>query len=273
MARIVRPLNVLLTFGSVVLGGWLSVQQFPFELTLASIAAALIAAAGYVHNDIVDLPVDRISHPDRTLPRSKMPLRGAWILAISCCAAGFAISLLLPASCIIVSALTILLLAAYNLSFKRVPLLGNLVVAAVGGAPFIFGGLSVGSPARSLLPAVFAAIFHLGREILKDIQDQLGDRTVGARTLPLLTGVRASKAIVTIVLSVLVIGIPLPAFWEITGPLYLCLGLVLDALILLTICHMWGCQSENELEIPSRLLKLGMVVGISALLFDSLAGY
>jgi geranylgeranylglycerol-phosphate geranylgeranyltransferase len=241
------------------------------DLTLGGLSAALIAAAGYVHNDIVDLPVDRISHPRRVLPSAEIPVRVAWILAGSCCLAGFAISLLLPSQCVLISALAILFLAVYNLGLKRLPLFGNLVVAIIGGIPFVFGGFAVGSPSRAALPAAFATVFHLGREILKDIQDQPGDRIIGSQALPFLIGTTASKTVATILLTLLIIGIPLPTFWGLTGVVYLGIGLGLNGLILLAICQIWGSRSPGELERPSRALKLGMIVGIVAFFVDSLA--
>ena len=269
--RIIRPLNVLLTFGSVGLGGWLANSQFSFDLALGGLSAALIAAAGYVHNDIVDLPIDKISHPRRVLPSAEIPVKAAWTLAGSCCLAGFTISLLLPSQCLLICVLAILFLAAYNLGLKRLPLFGNLVVAIIGGSSFVFGGFAVGSPSGAALPAAFATVFHLGREILKDIQDQLGDRIIGSQALPFVIGTTASKTVVTILLALVIMGIPLPTFWGLTGPVYLSIGLGLNGLIILAICQLWGSRSLGELGRPNRTLKLGMIVGIVAFFVDSLA--
>lgn len=268
--RILRPLNVLLTFGSVLLGGWLAEHGLDLQLLLAALAAALIAAAGYVQNDIVDLPVDRISHPSRTLPVGGLTLGHAKILSLAGYVSGLLLTAFLPPPCTLAAIAITLSLLLYNLRLKKLPLIGNLTVAVMGGAPFIFGGLAVQSPARALLPGILATIFHLSREILKDIQDQSGDLTTKGRTLAILIGGFWSKMVVSTLLSTLIIVIPFPAFWGMAGPIYLIIGLGLSALLLLTICCVWQSESEAELEVSSRLLKAGMVVGIAAFFLDSL---
>jgi geranylgeranylglycerol-phosphate geranylgeranyltransferase len=268
--RILRPLNVFLTFGSVLLGGWLAEHALHLQLLLAALAASLIAAAGYVQNDIVDLPVDRISHPDRILPVGGLTLGRAKILSLAGYVSGLLLTAFLPPPCTLAATAITLSLLLYNLRLKKLPLIGNLTVAVMGGAPFVFGGLAVLNPTGTLLPGILATIFHLSREILKDIQDQSGDLTTRGKTLAILIGGFWSKMVVSLLLSTLIIAIPFPAFWGVTGPIYMIIGLGLSALLLLTICCVWQSESEAELEIPSRLLKAGMVVGIAAFFFDSL---
>lgn len=270
--RIVRPLNVALTFGSVLLGGWLATPSLPAPILLAALSAALIAAAGYVENDRLDLAVDRISHPDRPLPSGSLSVGAARVLFLSGYGAGLVVSLACPPPLPLLAAAVTLLLTAYNRLLKHYPLVGNLAVAAVGGAPFLYGGFAVGDPGPSALPAVLASTFHLAREILKDIQDRPGDAAVNGRTLPIVAGAGRARILFTILTATLIVAIPMPAFRSLAGPVYMVLGLILDALLIVTLCLVWQAPNEAALARPSRLLKAGMIVGLAAFLLDALAG-
>lgn len=268
--HIIRPLNVALTFGAVLLGGWLAQTSLDSAILTAAFSASLIAASGYIHNDILDLAVDRIIHPGRPLPAGRISTQTARRSCILGYAVGLGSTATLTPECQIAAVSIVLLLLLYNGWLKRLPLIGNLVVGLIGGAPFLFGGLATPNPLPAALPAAFAAIFHLAREILKDIQDRQGDRAERARTLPTLAGAAVSKRIVTILLCVVIVAVPIPAFTGRMGPAFLSLGLVLDAMLLLTICLVWQARSDAALETPSRLLKAGMFLGILAFWLDTL---
>ena len=269
--QILRPLNVVLTCAAVLLGGWLGSRSLSGELFLASLAAALIAAAGYIHNDIIDLQVDRVSHPLRVLPSGRISVAVARILSAVSCTFGLCISFLLPAPCVWIGSITVLALLLYNLKLKHLPLAGNIAVALLGGIPILFGGLAVGDPYPALLPGILAATVHLAREILKDLQDSDGDQLAGSRTLPHVIGPTGSRTLVTLILAGLLIAIPLPGFLLVTGPVYLTFALLLDALILLVFVHLWGARTSNELETPSRLLKGVLLIGLCAFLAEALS--
>ena len=267
--RLIRPLNIWITFCAVLLGGWLALLQLQSEMFVASLSAALIAAAGYIQNDLIDIAADRVSHPHRPLPRRELPPSFARALSAFGYAGGIVLSSILSRSCLLTALGITLTLTLYNLYLKRLPLAGNVVVALVGGSPFVFGGLSVGHPGPALLPSALATVFHLSREILKDIQDQSGDRMIHGKTLPVVAGNHLSKVLVSVLLGGLAISIPLPAFWGIVGPIYLLVCLGLCAMLLLTICLLWQAGTEDELAAPSSLLKAGMLIGIAAFLLDS----
>lgn len=65
--RILRPLNCLITFASVLLGGWLGARGLSGSLLTAGVSAATITGAGNALNDIVDIRRDRVNRPDRPL--------------------------------------------------------------------------------------------------------------------------------------------------------------------------------------------------------------
>ena len=65
--KITRPINVAITFFVVVVAILISKNtELEFsKIVLASLAAALVAAAGNIVNDIYDVEIDKISHPNR----------------------------------------------------------------------------------------------------------------------------------------------------------------------------------------------------------------
>src|SRR5204863_401835 len=54
---------------------------------------------------------------------------------------------------------------------------------------------AVGEAAAGIVPWILAAWIHLVREIVKDIDDQTGDQTLGRRTLPLVLGARPASLV------------------------------------------------------------------------------
>jgi len=265
-----RPVNGALTFGSVLLGGWLGPGRLSSPILLAGLSAAAIAGGANVVNDLRDLRVDRISHPDRPLPSGRLSVPWARALAAALTVAGLALSLPLPAPCRALAAGSALLLLIYNLLLKRLPLVGNLAVAGLGGLTFLYGGFAAQAPLPALLPAGFASLYHLGREIVKDVQDRSSDRTEG-RTLATELGSHSALRLATLVFLIVVVITPVPAFAGSQGGVYLAVVLGLDALLLYVLRVIWTAESEARFGRASRILKGGMVLGIAAFFLDRLA--
>jgi len=72
LIKIVRPGNALMTGAAVLLGSWLARSAAPLVSLFLLVAAAMSAVGfGNVINDIVDIETDRVSHPDRPLPKTR----------------------------------------------------------------------------------------------------------------------------------------------------------------------------------------------------------
>lgn len=116
----------------------------------------------------------------------------------------------------------------------------------------------------SLIPAGFAFLFHLGREILKDIEDLRGDVSVDARTLPIVLGTNFSLLFTTLIFSGLILSTALPYYFGVFGLFYLVLALVMDILLVYVMISMWRDQSKENLGKLSRILKFNMILGLAA---------
>ncbi|MDP6700961.1 MAG: UbiA family prenyltransferase, partial [Candidatus Latescibacteria bacterium] len=184
-----RPLNGLITALSVGVGLWTANAPPTWGPGLiAALSAALINGAGNAFNDLIDIDIDRINRPDRPLPSGRISpfVAGVQTLALTLagCLLGFWLSPWHGSIALGVA----LLLALYSIFLKNSLLWGNILVAFVGALAFPYGALAAGDLGRSWIPALFALLFHIGREIVKDIEDVAGDRLRGDHTLPLRWG-------------------------------------------------------------------------------------
>ena len=94
--QITRPQNCVITFASVLMGGWLGVHALPAPLWIAALSAAAVMAGGNALNDLWDLESDRVNHPHRPLPSGRLTPRAAGVECIALFSLGLGLSVLLP---------------------------------------------------------------------------------------------------------------------------------------------------------------------------------
>src|SRR3989442_8343820 len=197
LLRLVRINNLLLAAAGVLAGGWIALGGVgtPNVLALAAVAAVGVAMAGNVLNDIWDQAADRVNrsgggHPLATgrVTRGTADLCVAGGAVIGLGAAAF-----VSGTAVLVGLAAFAVLVLYSPVLKRRGLPGNVAVALVGGLPLMYGAIAVGQAAAGIVPWILAAWIHLVREIVKDIDDQTGDQTLGRRTLPLVLGARPAS--------------------------------------------------------------------------------
>lgn len=258
-----RPINCLIAFAAVLLGGWLGIREVTQPLIFAALSAALIVGGGNVHNDLCGVAEDRLNKPHRPLPSGRLSPAFARVEMGLLFVAGFLLALPLPTPALVMALVAIASLIVYNTHLKRVPLIGNVMVSALGGLAFLYGGAAVQAMAAPWLVAGFAFLFHLGRELLKDLEDSAGDRQLPGSTTAIAWGEPCTRVLITGIFALLIIATPLPALIGIYGPVYLGLIIALDVLLIFVLIRLW----QRELNFLSHLLKAGMVLGLAAFLF------
>jgi geranylgeranylglycerol-phosphate geranylgeranyltransferase len=282
--QITRPVNAIVCFLSVFSGGLLSEKPFErlsgFPLSLetgvdswaarllfASISASLILAAGNILNDVRDLDTDRINAPNRPLPSGLLSKTQASLFAALLACIGILLSIPLKSTGIAIAIIAIVLLIFYDLKLKRVPLAGNMAVAFLGGLAFIYGGLAGFSLLQSIIPALFAFLYHLGREMIKDAADVHGDALSGIGTSATRWGMRPTLILSVLVFVVLSAVVVLPAVILWFGKVYLII-IVLGVWPVLFHVMVSSLRnpSEDNLRRLARLLKIDMPIGLIAVL-------
>ena len=265
--KLIRPLNVIIAGISVVIGATVASQViFWWKMLFAVISAGLIAGAGNTINDYFDLEIDRINKPQRPLPRGEIRPRTAVLFSVFLFLVGINLSILINPVAVIISVLVSLCLIAYSWSFKKKLLIGNLTVAFISSLAFVYGGIITKDYRLSLVPAALSFFFHLGREILKDLEDFKGDSTYGAKTLAVVKGEKFALVIVSIIFAILSILIFVPFVFGLFSVIYLVVGLLGVILILSYVVYsMWRDSSVKNLGKLNTLLKISMCFGLLAL--------
>ena len=268
-------------------------EQMPWWiLTLLILSVVCIAAGGYVINDYFDVKIDRINRPDdlivtRVISRDAAMLMFQVLTAVGIVCGGvvswWARSWTLLFIYIVIPGL----LWFYSASYKRMFLVGNLIVAFVSAIVpllvaivnadhlhYLYGETLAYTPIVGELYiwlsgfAAFAFLMTLAREIVKDIEAIEGDREMECRTLPIVWGEKWTKIIVT----VLVVGImaliayigwsvlPFPAAWNTFTCRYLVFGLMVPLVCVLVL--LWFAKSPREFRTVQQVLKFVMFMGV-----------
>lgn len=273
---LLRPVNMVMVIVGVFLGGVLSVGIGVLDgdngvrLLKAALSAALIGGAANSLNDVLDLEIDRINRPERPLPAGWVSANTARLVWVAGSLGGVALALALSPTHLALALGVVGLLVLYNVMLKRTPLTGNLVVALVIALVLLYGGWAVGSPGPAIVGAGFAFLTTLAREIVKDIDDMVGDAVVGARTLPLVYGIRAAVRCTVGVVFLTLLLTPLPFLLLDYRGLFLVLMLIADALLLHVLWIFLGPKPETRARYAERLLKAVMIAGMGALALGAL---
>jgi geranylgeranylglycerol-phosphate geranylgeranyltransferase len=265
--KLARPQNDLIVALSVLVGATVSgdIESW-VKVLFACMSAFFISAGGNSINDFFDLEIDRINKPYRPLPRGEISPSSALGFSISLFLLGMILSLWVSRLSILVALAAGGILLVYSWFLKRRFLWGNLAVSSVCALAFLYGGLATSDFRLSLVPAAFALLFHLGREVLKDVEDLKGDSSAGASTVPVQLGVSFSLWMCTWIFGFLAVLTLFPYILRIFSLPYLLVAIPgVDLVLAYVIWSMWRDRSRSNLHRLSNLLKVDMLLGLAAI--------
>lgn len=273
--RLLRPGNAAMAALGAATGAVLVVLTgTPTNMTWLAILAPplLIAAFGNVLNDITDLEIDRVAHPQRPLPSGTVTRPAAILLAAALLALGFFLAVPAGWKAVAFAAVNAALLGLYEWRLKSSGLPGNLLVGALVGSTFLYGGVAVlgAVPLDGMLwlLAGMAATSNAARELLKDSQDRDADQG-HRRTFALRHGAGKTALLALALVNLAVLASTIAFVWQPAQwwPWWLA-GLALaDVLFLLGACLAW-----LDVGTAQRTLKVAMLVALLAFLLGASIG-
>ncbi len=269
LLRLVRAGNLLIAAAGVCAGGWIALGALalPKLLVFAALSSVGLGAAGNALNDLADVAADRVNRPAGPLAAGRVSRHTAEGVVFMSALLGLALAGLVSGTQIVVACGALAVMAAYSPWLKRRGLPGNVAVAIIAGLPLFYGALALRAPAAGLVPWALAAWLHFARELVKDLEDEPGDRAAGRRTLPVTVGAAAARAVAwRVLIAFIPVSILLP--W-VAGysAVYFAVAAAAQLVTLWTALQL----RRGRLAPASGFLKAAMVVGLAALVLGRIA--
>ena len=118
----------------------------------------------------------------------------------------------------------------------------------------------------AIIPAAFAFLINLIREIVKDMQDVEGDAKVGVKTFPIQFGFKSARMFILILTLLLILFTYFPFFTKIYKiDFFIIVMVVVNPILVYCLKILFENQSAKNLKKISNLLKLDMVFGLLAI--------
>lgn len=266
--KLIRPLNCLITAIVVLVGGAISSSQnsIKINLILASVVAAIVAASGNVINDMFDIEIDKIAHPDRPLASGKLKIIEAKIFYMVLITISISISLILNIQLLLISLFALILLYFYSFILKNIPLLGNVVIALLTALAFLFGGIAVDNISGAIIPAILAFLINLIRELVKDAEDYEGDKTYSVNTFPIKFGMKRTKQMALVISIILVAFTFYPFVERIYNIEYFVVVMVIvNPILIYSLKKLFESDDKKSFKQISSMLKSDMIFGLIAI--------
>ena len=263
-----------------------------WQFMLLVLATLLIGAGGYVINDVLDVELDAVNKPSKQIINRYISAeRGKNLhmrLTVAGVITGMAFSYL--SGNIMLGILFVIIPTAlfyYSYKYKYLPLVGNLVVAAISamvvliywifefyhlkGQPlhFIDASRYFALLNRFVLAfAAFAFLVSLMREIVKDAQDMEGDGRFGCKTLPIMMGIPFTRILVIILELVTMAGLGWFQFLLYrSGYIAMAYLLVFTQLLLfIALISTFRAVDKSHFTRLSQLFKFTMLAGMLSLI-------
>ena len=261
------------------------------EFALLVVVTLIITAGGYIINDIIDFRIDVVNRPDKVIIEKVIPTPTAYWLYFLFNLVGFGFSLYLamlvqPTALLFIYPLAVFGLYLYSTRFKKQQLIGNVLVslycAGVAGVVWFaersvlhdLGVLDQGLVQRIQIflggYCFFAFLSTLLREIIKDVEDRIGDAEAGYQTFPIVHGTGKAK-ILALIPGVLLLGaiVLLGATFlaDFSDPINIIVIAVVLILLIFTLVKLLLAKEKGDYYQLSQLTKIVMLSGILLLLF------
>ncbi len=302
--RCIRPLNLALIYLTQILfynlffpsafcgngyneAGYDKLVLSDPYIYLFAFITVIIAASGYLINDYFDFDSDLKNAKTNRLNNKSAYLAYYWIVVFL----GFILSLwlaLVVINKVLLAGIYVMSVAAlflYSAKWKKKVLIGNIVVSLFSAFVILIliyaeKDYLTHTPKEHEVDLLsmfiysgFAFFVSMVREIIKDIEDVSGDKAVGYRTLPIVSGIERAKSIASYFawgLLVLIIGWMTNLYWSGTLLIILLLsGLLLVAPVLYVLVGMLSKTKMNP-SLLSSICKIHMVFGIFVLIINQI---
>ncbi len=212
---ITRPINLALVLLTLLLFRYfyLIPELTPYKIsvlpnwqyTTACISVLFTMASGNVINDIFDYLADLINKPTKVYVERLISKKSAFIYYFILLFIALSLSTLISSKFLFIVSTTNALLFIYSKYLKHIAFIGNLIIASLSAiipllaiwldVQYIFSNINDSNIFYlyrfALVFSLFSFFGTLGREIIKDIEDYGGDKSILSKSLPNIIGIKS----------------------------------------------------------------------------------
>jgi len=286
---LIRYKNLLMVFLSMFLTKYFLIESFISNTLLSDIdfiilatSVLLITMGGYIINDIYDIESDKINKPDKVFITTVISMKNGLFLYFLTTITGLILGFYLSINKNLnhlsgYFIITVILLFVYTKILKKLPLIGNVIVALLVSLPiflvyeFDHSMISIKDIFENLFLSIiiffyllFAFLTTLIREIIKDLQDIKGDNKFKLKTLPIMIGNKRTINFVVFLSFLLQLLLLLVLIDSLKNDYYLIsfFSFTLSLLVSYLIYKLRVPFKNNQYQHLSSLMKIIMLVGV-----------
>lgn len=261
-----------------------------YRFILLIFSTLLITAGGYIINDYFDLKIDRINKAGKVIVGELISKKSTMLFYQIITILGLLLGLILAVilrsfSLGLIYILTPGLLWFYSASYKRQFLIGNLIVSLLSAlsiivvAIFSYSVLKINFDKtilqQTLIPyqiffwigtfSLFAFLMTWIRELIKDMEDVEGDREMECRTMPIVWGIKKSKIVSSVLISIVIFLLLIAYFFFLKRGDKISSNYTLFALLIPLLFLLYEtirAKTKADFHTASTLSKVIMLLGI-----------
>ena len=266
--KISRPVNFFITFFAVIIAALISSKNnfIDKEIIFAALAMAFACSAGNIYNDIVDIEIDKINKPGRILPKGIISILSAKILYGIFIIVSLGLAFYNGIDSFLCLVTINFILVFYSTFFKKVILLGNLIVSLLTASALIYGAMIAGNIYAGIIPALFAFFTNFIREIIKDMEDVHGDNINDVKTFPQVYGTKKTYSLILRSTIFLMLFTFVPFIYKIYNiEFFIIIMAIVNPLFVFMLKILYKSQNLDVLKKASGIVKLTMIIGLIAI--------
>jgi len=266
------------------------------DFLLLLFSSIVIAAGGYIINDYFDMDIDNVNKPHKLVIGKIISRRWAMLFHMLLSLIGLFLTAVVALHInnmllLVFNFISVVLLLFYSTTFKKRLLIGNIIISLL--TAWVVGVLFVAEIKiadvqfmlknndlierlykYTLMYAGFAFVVSLVREVIKDLEDIIGDKKYGCTTMPIVWGVNVSK-IYAATWVVVLMGVLLSLFFYTIinswSWLFSLMIIVLLIFLIVILVNIKKAKTSKDFGKISNQVKLLMLIGIlSMMLFIDL---
>ena len=241
---------------------------FDFNLFIIVLASSLTIASGYIINSFYDSKKDLINRPKKSMLDRLVSQKTKLTVYFSLNFLVALLALLVSWRASLFFSVYIFLIWFYSHKVKRFTLIGNLMSALMAILPFfaIFLMYYKDIDDRSSYVVIFShasflLLLLLIREMIKDLENIIGDFSNNYLTIPVVYGETVSKYIITVLCMLTVIPVYILIEIDHVGYMDIYFYSCLIVLIFFTM-YLWKSKTKEQYLLLHNTLKFLIVAGV-----------